>query len=126
MSGPLRDDVPDKEEFSRAFKGLSFAERREILRAANKGQTSDDPRKAALIASYAERRLRDWWTPLVGAAAIIGGFIVLSNVFSLDITWAGAIGGALGYLFVMLIQRPRHKAALAKSREVLGRGGGHK
>ena len=114
MSEPRREDVPDKKEFTRAFKGLSFAERREILRAANKGQTSDDPRKAALIASYAERRLKDWWTPLVGAVVIIGGFIVLSNVFSLDITWAGAIGGALVYLFIMLIQRPRHKAALAK------------
>ena len=112
---------PGKEDFSRSFKNLSFAERREILRAANKGQTSDDPHKAALIAAYAERQLRNWWTPLVGAALIIGGFVVLSNVFSLDITWAGAIGGALGYLFIMLIQRPRHKAALAKSREVLAR-----
>ena len=121
MSDRPRRDVPDKVEFGRQFKGLSFRERREILRSANKGQTSDDPHKAALIASYAERQLRNWWTPLVGAAAIIGGFVILSNVFSLDTMWAGGVGGALGYLFIMLIQRPRHKAALARSREVLAR-----
>ncbi|MDQ4144618.1 MAG: hypothetical protein M3198_12920 [Actinomycetota bacterium] len=108
------------EELKQAWRALSVAERREITRAATRGETLDDRRKAALVAAHARRRLRQWWNPLIGAAILIAAWIPLSQALGLD-TVAGIIGGAGGAVGITLLQRPRYKAAVTRSEELIAR-----
>jgi hypothetical protein len=59
--------IPDREEHRRRFAALTFTERREIVRAVNKGQLVEKRKHAPLAVVVARRQQRIWrWGWIAG------------------------------------------------------------
>jgi hypothetical protein len=79
--------IPDKDEHRRRFMALSFAERRGIVRAVNRGQLVEVKKHAPLAVVVARRQQRIWrWGWVAGP---------LIGLFQLQIGWQEALINAI-------------------------------
>lgn len=61
--------IPDRAEHQRRFAALDLRQRREVVRAVNRGRVLEDRRLAALAVGLAQRQQRFWrWAWLMGPA----------------------------------------------------------
>lgn len=90
--------IPDPEEHRRRFNALSFAERRAIIRAVNRGRMVDARKHAPLAVVIARRQQRIWrWAWVLGPAL---------GLFYLTVSWQVAlINGAFSGLVLAMIAR---------------------
>lgn len=72
--------IPDRDEYRRRWAKLDGGERRQIVKAVNRGQAVDDPRKAALAVQTARGQQRFW--------AKAWWFGPIASLFALTQGWA--------------------------------------
>lgn len=95
---------------------LSFRERRQIVKAVNRGRTLDDPGKAHLAVSVARSQMRFWrWSWLLGPVVALIQIGEGVEVFLVNAVFATLILGGLSLFFYRRAGRAetRHLEILA-------------
>lgn len=114
---------PEGARFTSAWRALSADERKELTRIANSGESSEDPAKAALIASLAERRTRPLELVAILIATVLG-YVLVAQLILDGPEPAIVFGLAVGVAGFLIFQRRRLETARAKSLEILKEKGG--
>jgi hypothetical protein len=100
--------VPTSEEHARLWAGLTFKQRREILRAVNRGEAITSRKQARIAVGAARQQQRYWrWAWLLGPAA---GLFLIPNwtAVAFNALLLGALMGGLAYWRYRRAQRAEY------------------
>lgn len=105
--------IPDKDEYQRQWASMTWSERREILKAVNKGQAMRQRKQARLAVATARQQQRYWrWAWLF---APLVALILIPNWVSV------AINAALLAILMGSFSWWRHRRAAASEQANLER-----
>jgi hypothetical protein len=122
--------IPDRDEHRRRFAALSFADRRAIVKAVNRGQLVEKRKHAPLAVVVARRQQRIWrwgWIagPLIGLAQLgVSVEAALINAVIGTLT----LGGLARFWYLRAARAEAANLALAEGRKrdaqelIAGRG----